>query len=124
MGRFGISPSMNAKEPSVRELFFLDGADHHENLAEQDAGFLLDLQRADELFLGDEPEAHEKTAQVLALESRRGRRDPSVVEVDALLAGRAAYDERAGLEARREPLEQLGQLHRAQISCDGHAMRL
>ena len=105
MARFGISPSRNANGPlvpeedvvdrlgglqaeEVRELLLADRADHDEDLAEQDLRLLLDLEGAEELLLGDEAEADEETAEELALDGGGGGDDPSVLEVDPLLAGR------------------------------------
>ena len=91
-----------------------------EDRAEEPALLLLAEQRAEQLLLGDEPEADQELAERLAGVVRPGREDVAVAQDDALLDGAPLDVQGAGLSARGDPLQDVGQGHRPQVTAEAH----
>ena len=92
----------------------------HQDRAQEPPLLLLREQRAEELLLGDEAEADQELAERLARVVRPGGEDVALAQDDALL-DRAPLDvERARLLPRGDPLQDVGQRHRPQVTAEAH----
>ena len=93
-----------------------------QDLAQQGAGLLLQLDGLGKLQLADQAVADQEVAQVLLGLGRRGGQDAPVLEIDPLLDLAAVDLERAALLALRQPLQQLVELHGAEVANDAHGL--
>ena len=102
------------------QILLADHVDHHQDLAQEDAGLMLHLHRLHQLLLGEIPMADEKLAEVFARRVGGGGDHAAGLEEDPLLHGFAGDHERPGLLPQAEPLQQVARLHRSKIATYAH----
>ena len=97
-----------------------DGADGHQDLAQQHLGLFLHVHRLGQDRLVDEAVADQEMAQVLLGVARRRRDHLAGLEEDPLLDVAVVDHQGAGLARLRQPLQELGELHGLEVAGDAH----
>ena len=97
-----------------------DGAHLDQDPAQQHLLRRLALHALGELLLGDESVGDQEMPEVLLGIGRGRGNDHAVAEEDPLFDLAVVEDQSTGLLALRQPLQQLGELHRLDVASDAH----